>query len=39
MQLNGGPQPDDPANLSVSVDWKIIKEQSFNIGSIEQTGT
>jgi hypothetical protein len=27
MQLNGGPQPDDPTNLSVSVDWKIIKEQ------------
>lgn len=26
-QLNGGPDPADAANLSVSVDWKVLREQ------------
>ena len=25
-QLNGGPDPADAANLSVSVDWKVLRE-------------
>lgn len=26
-QLNGGPDPADAANLSVSVDWRVLREQ------------
>ena len=25
--MEGGPAPDDPMNLSVSVDWKEMKKQ------------
>ena len=27
MQMNGGPAPDDPMNLSMEVDWKELRQQ------------
>jgi len=34
--MNGGPAPDDPANLSVSVDWKLLrKERKLKIKNLK----
>ena len=27
QQMQGGPAPDDPTNLSVSIDWKEVRQQ------------
>lgn len=36
-QLNGGHDPADPTNLSVSVDWKVLREQrKINVKNLKK---